>query len=298
MTKQKIMPVHFKKVAIIGVGLIGGSLAMAMKQKRMADTIVGIGRGMANLELAMRLGVVDSISADIESGVSGADLVVVAVPVLKTGETIKKAASGLTSPCIITDVGSVKKAIIDECEAALPKGITYVPGHPIAGTENSGVEAAMANLYNERVCILTPTSNTPQTDIAKIREMWQEAGSRVVIMDAATHDRLLSAISHLPHMIAYTLVNTVAASGEKNIDFLKYSAGGFRDFTRIASSSPEMWADVCAMNKDNIIGMIENFQRQLETLKRLMAQGDFKGVKANFESAKKIRDSITTDDRK
>lgn len=292
------MPVHFKKVAIIGVGLIGGSLAMAMKQKRMADTIVGIGRGTANLELAMRLGVVDSISVDIESGVSGADLVVVAVPVLKTGETIKKAASGLTSPCIITDVGSVKKAIIDECEAALPKGITYVPGHPIAGTENSGVEAAMANLYNERVCILTPTSNTPQTDIAKIREMWQEAGSRVVIMDAATHDRLLSAISHLPHMIAYTLVNTVAASGEKNIDFLKYSAGGFRDFTRIASSSPEMWADVCAMNKDNIIGMIENFQRQLETLKRLMVHGDFKGVKANFESAKKIRDSITTDDTK
>lgn len=292
------MPVHFKKVAIIGVGLIGGSLAMAMKQKRMADTIVGIGRGTANLELAMRLGVVDSISVDIESGVSGADLVVVAVPVLKTGETIKKAVSGLTSPCIITDVGSVKKAIIDECEAALPKGITYVPGHPIAGTENSGVEAAMANLYNERVCILTPTSNTPQTDIAKIREMWQEAGSRVVIMDAATHDRLLSAISHLPHMIAYTLVNTVAASGEKNIDFLKYSAGGFRDFTRIASSSPEMWADVCAMNKDNIIGMIENFQRQLETLKRLMVHGDFKGVKANFESAKKIRDSITTDDTK
>ncbi|MBI5887113.1 MAG: prephenate dehydrogenase/arogenate dehydrogenase family protein [Deltaproteobacteria bacterium] len=292
------MPAHFKKVAIIGVGLIGGSLAMAMKHKRMADTIVGIGRGTANLELAMRLGVVDSIALDIESGVAGADLVVVAVPVLKIGETIKKAASGLTSPCIITDVGSVKKAIIDECEAALPEGITYVPGHPIAGTESSGVEAAMANLYNERVCILTPTSNTPQSDIGKIREMWQEAGSKVVIMDAAAHDRLLSAISHLPHIIAYTLVNTVAAAGEKNIDFLKYSAGGFRDFTRIASSSPEMWADVCAMNKDNIIGMIENFQRQLEALKRLMAHDDFKGVKANFEGAKKIRDSITTDAKK
>lgn len=292
------MPVHFKKAAIIGVGLIGGSLAMAMKHKRMADTIVGIGRGKANLKLAMRLGVVDSVTVDIESGVAGADLVVVAVPVLKIGETIKKAASGLTSPCIITDVGSVKKAIIDECEAALPNGITYVPGHPIAGTENSGVESAMANLYNERVCILTPTSNTPQADIGKIREMWQEAGSRVVIMDAATHDRLLAAISHLPHMIAYTLVNTVAAAGEKNIDFLKYSAGGFRDFTRIASSSPEMWTDVCAMNKDNIIGMIENFQRQLETLKRLMAKDDFKGVKANFEDAKKIRDSIITDAKK
>ena len=292
------MPVHFKKVAIIGVGLIGGSLAMAMKHQRMADTIVGIGRGIENLELAKRLGVVDSISLDVESGVAGADLVVVAVPVLKTGGMIKKAASGLTPPCIITDVGSVKKAIIDECEAGLPKGITFVPGHPIAGTENSGVEAAMANLYKKRVCVLTPTSNTPQADIATVREMWTEVGAKVVIMDAAAHDRILSAISHLPHMIAYTLVSTVAASGEKNIDFLKYSAGGFRDFTRIASSSPEMWTEVCAMNKDNVVGMIENFQRQLEALKRLIAQGDFKGVKETFESAKKIRDSITTAGKK
>ncbi len=292
------MPVHFKKVAIIGVGLIGGSLAMALKHRRMADTIVGIGRGLPNLETAKRLGVVDSIAQDVGSAVAGCDLVVVAVPVLQIGKTIKKAVPGLKPPCIITDVGSVKKAIIDEVEPFLPAGISYVPGHPIAGTENSGVEAAMVHLYNERVCVLTPTSKTPPEDTEKVKEMWETAGSKVVIMDAAAHDAVLSAISHLPHVIAYTLVNTVAAAGEKNAGFLGCSAGGFRDFTRIASSSPEMWTDICAMNRDNIIGMIDDFQRHLEALKRLIARGDLKGIMAHFEMAKKVRDSVAAASKK
>src|SRR5574340_623679 len=204
------MTIHFNKVAIIGVGLIGGSLAIVLRRKGIADSIVGIGRGIENLDAAKRLGVVDAVTRDIGAGVKDADLVVVAVPVLKIGETVRNAAPNLKKGCILTDVGSVKQSVIDEVAPIIPPGVHFVPGHPIAGTENSGVEAALPDLFVGRTCILTPVENTDPEAVNIVKTMWQEAGSKVITMDAVQHDRALAAVSHLPHMIAYTLVNTVA----------------------------------------------------------------------------------------
>lgn len=285
-------PLHFNKVAIIGVGLIGGSLALALKKKNLASSFVGVGRGIENLEAALRLGIIGSFTQDIAEGVKDADLVVIAVPVLKIAGTIKKAAPCLKKGSIVTDVGSVKAAVIEAVEPIIPKGVHFVPGHPIAGTENSGAEAAFPGLFIDRKCILTPTTKTDPEALEKIKSMWQEAGSKVVLMDAKTHDSILAAISHLPHMIAYTLVNTVADIEKAGVDALSYSAGGFKDFTRIASSSPEMWSDICALNKDPIVQMIDNFQKRLEVLKNLIEAGDVEGLKKDFERAKVTRDSL------
>lgn len=286
------MTIHFNKVAIIGVGLIGGSLAIVLRRKGIADSIVGIGRGVANLDNAKRLGVVDAVTQDIGAGVKDADLVVVAVPVLKIGETVHKAAPNLKKGCILTDVGSVKQSVIDEVAPIIPQGVHFVPGHPIAGTENSGVEAALPDLFTGRTCILTPMEKTDPRAVETIKTMWQEAGSKVIIMDAALHDRALAAVSHLPHMIAYTLVNTIADIKEKMPEILDYSAGGFRDFTRIASSSPEMWSDICAMNKESIVKTITDFQKRLEDLKKKVKAGDLSGLREDFERAKRLRDTL------
>lgn len=283
---------YFKKVAIIGVGLIGGSLAIVLKNKALAGSVVGIGRGKANLETALRLGIIDSFTTDIEEGVRGADLVIVATPVKKISETIRKAAPALKKGCIVTDVGSVKKAVIDEVEPLLPEGVHFVAGHPIAGTEHSGAEAAFAELFIDRKCIITPTDRTDRVALDAIRSIWEAAGSGVAVMDAAVHDRILAAVSHLPHIIAYSLVNTVADIEASGVDALGFSAGGFKDFTRIASSSPEMWTDICAMNKASLIEMIEAFQSRLERLKRLVDSGDYEAIRGDFERAKAVRDSL------
>ncbi len=283
--------VFFNKVAIIGVGLIGGSLAISMREKEMAGSITGIGRGLKNLEAALRLGVVDSITRDVAEGVKGADLVVVAVPVLKIADVVKAMMPALKKGAVITDVGSVKEAVIAGVEPCLKAGVAFVPGHPVAGTENSGVEAAMAGLFINRKCILTPTGRTDKLALEKVKAMWEEAGSEVVVMDARTHDRVLAAISHLPHMIAYSLVNTVE-DVEKEVEVLSYSAGGFRDFTRIASSSPEMWADICAMNRAAILEMIDRFTERLGMLRARIEAGDHEGVKGEFERAKGVRDEL------
>lgn len=288
MTEQ----LHFNKVAIIGVGLIGGSIAMVMREKGIAGTIIGIGRGLANLKVAQRLGVVDSITQEIEEGVVDADLVVIAVPVMKTAEVMKKAAPHLKTGCIVTDVGSVKQPVLEAAEAALPGGVRFVAGHPIAGTEHSGVEAAFKHLFAGKNCILTPTNATDKAALEQIKMLWLAAGANVVLMDAELHDWTFAAVSHLPHIIAYTLVNTVASAGGEGFDLLKYSAGGFRDFTRIASSSPEMWRDVCGMNKGYIMEMLDSFQKRLDIIKTCVRNSDLTTIQKEFEKAKKFRDSI------
>ncbi|MBI5235732.1 MAG: prephenate dehydrogenase/arogenate dehydrogenase family protein [Deltaproteobacteria bacterium] len=283
---------HFNKVAIIGVGLIGGSLAMVMREKGIAGTITGIGRGIKNLEAAKRLGVVDSITQEIEEGVIDADLVVVAIPVMKTADVLKKAAPHLKTGCIVTDVGSVKHEVIESAQTILPKGVRFVAGHPIAGTEHSGVEAAFKHLFEGKNCILTPTNATDKAALEQVKSLWLSAGSNVVLMDAELHDWTFAAASHLPHIIAYTLVNTVALAGSEGFDLLKYSAGGFRDFTRIASSSPEMWRDVCGMNKGYIMEMLDSFQKRLDVIKKCVQNSDLTTLQREFEKAKKFRDSI------
>ncbi len=293
--------IHFKKVAVIGVGLIGCSLAMVLKEKGLADTVTGIGRTLENLETAKRLGAVDTITRDLAEGVRGADLVVVAVPVLKVSEILEKAAPHLEPGSIVTDVGSVKEAIIREVEPNLPDGVRFVPGHPIAGTEHSGASAAFSGLFKDRICILTPTEKTDAQALETVSALWEEAGSRVISMDPRTHDRILSAVSHLPHMIAYTLVNTVAdarAGDDGSVgEMLGFSAGGFKDFTRIASSSPEMWTDICAANSGPIVEMIDGFQRKLEALKKLIEANDLDGLKQEFERAKRLRDSLVANSK-
>lgn len=291
-------PIHFNKVAIIGVGLIGGSLAQVLRRDGLAKEIIGVGRGLPNLEAAKRLGIVDSYTQDIAKGVEGADLVVVAVPVLKIAETIRQAAGHLKRGCIVTDVGSVKGDVIEEVEPLVPDGVHFVAGHPIAGTEHSGAEAAFPTLYVGRKCILTPTEKTDPGALDKVRRVWEATGARVVVMDAAQHDMILAAVSHLPHMIAYTLVNTVGDMEDSGIDALGYSAGGFRDFTRIASSSPEMWSDICAMNREQILNTIDGFSRRLAALRKLIEKEDLSGLKKEFERAKALRDSLIKSDPK
>ncbi len=283
---------YFEKVAVIGVGLIGGSLAISLREKGLCGEIVGIGRGKPNLEEAVRLGVIDDFSQDAASGVEGADFVFLSVPVGSMGSVVRAASSGLKHGAILTDGGSVKAGVIEDVLAALPEGARFVPGHPIAGTEFSGVGAAFSGLYEGKKCILTPTTDTDAEALALVRAMWEAIGATVVEMDPKRHDIVLGAVSHLPHVIAYALVNTIAGmEGEEN-DILGFSAGGFKDFTRIASSSPRMWSDICSMNREAVLGCIEDFERCLGAIKDSISKGDFERLDKSFEDAKRVRDTL------
>lgn len=283
---------YIEKLAVVGVGLIGGSLSLALKKAGAVGHVVGIGRGMANLETAMQLGVVDSITQDIGSGVKDADVIFLATPVKSLDAVAQQAMPFLKSGAIITDGGSVKEAVIREIEPFLRKDVFFVPGHPIAGTENSGAESAFATLYNARRCILTPTSNTDKDALQKIEQMWQVVGSHVVIMEPEKHDRVLAAISHLPHMVAYALVNSVGAYDRYNENILEYSAGGFRDFTRIASSDPTMWRDIALTNREALIEMMGQFENFFSELKRDIEMGSRDQLFEFFRRSKASRDEI------
>ena len=283
---------HIDKLAVIGVGLIGGSLALALKEAGAVGHVVGIGRGLPNLETALRLGVVDSYTQEIAAGVAEADVVFLATPVQALGALAKQAMPHLKSGAILTDGGSVKQAVIDAIEPHLRDDVHFVPGHPIAGTENSGAEAAFATLYCDRRCILTPTTNTDAAALDLMQSMWQLVGSQVVIMDVEKHDRVLAAISHLPHMVAYALVNAVGSYDRYNENILEYSAGGFRDFTRIASSDPTMWRDIALTNREALIEMMEQFETFFAELKEDVATGSAERLFEFFRRSKKSRDEI------
>ncbi len=290
MTAKKNL--HFRKVAIIGVGLIGGSLALAMREQGLVTEVVGVGRGVANLEKAIELGIIDSYTTDIREGVKDADLVFLAVPVLSIAKVIEMAASELKPGAIVTDGGSVKETVLEDVKKVLPEGVHFVAGHPIAGTEFSGAAAAFATLYQGKKCILTPDADTDPGALSAVRDIWESVGSIVTEMDPKTHDAILGAVSHLPHVIAYALVNTVAGTDAGDRTAIDYSGGGFKDFTRIASSSPDMWKDICLMNKTAIVEVIEGFQKELEILKDHIKEGSADGLIKDFGRAKKVRDTI------
>ncbi|MGW8312115.1 MAG: prephenate dehydrogenase [Desulfuromonadales bacterium] len=283
---------YIDKLAVVGVGLIGGSLALALKEAGAVGHVVGIGRGLANLETALRLGLVDSITQELSEGVTGADVIFLATPVQALGTVCGHAMPHLKPGSIITDGGSVKQAVIDAIEPHLRSDVYFVPGHPIAGTENSGAEAAFATLYRDRRCILTPTANTSVEALEYIRRMWQLVGSQVVIMDVEKHDRVLAAISHLPHMVAYALVNAVGAYDRYDESILEYSAGGFRDFTRIASSDPTMWRDIALTNRDALVEMMEQFETFFKELKEDVLLGSSERLFEFFRRSKQSRDEI------
>ena len=282
----------FERMAIIGVGLIGGSLARILREKGEVGEVVGIGRGEANLKRAVELGVVDRYSCDPVAGVAGADLVFLSTPVCTIAPMVGLIAPALAPGCIVTDGGSVKGEIVAACEEIMPLGAHFVGGHPIAGTEHTGVDASFATLYQGRRCIITPTERTDRGALEKVVRMWEIAGSEVVLMDTIKHDRVVAAISHLPHMVAYSLVNAVEGYDRLDEGILKYSAGGFRDFTRIASSDPVMWRDIALMNRESVLEMMDFFTSYFARLRDLVAAGDGEGLRQFFEESKNSRDAI------
>ncbi|HJV36399.1 prephenate dehydrogenase [Geomonas sp.] len=284
--------VFVKRMAVIGVGLIGGSFARILREKGAVGEVVGIGRGEANLKRGVELGVLDSYSLDPCEGVRGADLVFLATPVCSIPAMVERIAPYLEPGCIVTDGGSVKEFVVNACEPLMPEGTFFVGGHPIAGTEHSGVEASFSTLYQGKRCIVTPTENTDAAALAKVVELWKIAGSNVPLMDPVQHDRVVAAISHLPHMVAYSLVNAVDGYDRFGGDLLSFSAGGFRDFTRIASSDPVMWRDIALTNKDAIIEMMDFFVDYFDRLRTLVESEDSKGLEAFFLNSKQKRDAI------
>lgn len=284
--------VYFKKMAVIGVGLIGGSLARVLREKKAVGEVVGIGRGEANLKRGVELGVLDSYTTDAKKGVEGADLVFIATPVCSIPQVVAEIAPHLSKGCIVTDGGSVKEYVVEACEPLMPEGTWFVGGHPIAGTEHSGVEASFSTLYQGRRCIVTPTVKTDPAALEKVVELWKLAGSSVPLMDPVQHDLVVAAISHLPHMVAYSLVNAVDGYDRFGGDLLSFSAGGFRDFTRIASSDPVMWRDIALTNKDAILEMMDFFSGYLEKLRGLVAAEDAEGLRTFFLNSKQKRDAI------
>jgi prephenate dehydrogenase len=281
--------VLFNNVTIIGVGLIGGSLARVLKAKGLVRTITGSGRSRSSLEQAIRLGVIDRIGQGKGYGVEDADLVVLASPVGTFEKIVREIAPHLKKGAVLTDVGSVKASLIKAIEQVLPAGCHYVPGHPIAGREKSGVAEAAENLFEGRRCILTPTPKTDTTALASVREIWTAAGALVVEMDADLHDKVFGAVSHLPHIAAFAMMSAVAELNTGTQDYLAFSGAGFRDFTRIAASSPEMWKDICLMNKDNLIPMIDRYLFSLNRFKREIIAGDEKRLERHLQQSSDVR---------
>jgi len=278
------------RLAIVGVGLIGGSLARALRHAGFVDHITGIGRGRENLERALELGVVDIFSQDIATGVKDADVVVVAVPMGMYDQVFSAMADHLKEGCIVSDAGSTKQHAIEAAIRCLPDTSRFVPAHPIAGTEQSGVEASFAELFTSRSCILTPGPGTEANALQLVEQMWQAAGSHVVHMDAATHDDLLAGVSHLPHIAAFALVNAVRSAKTDNFDPFAFAAGGFRDFTRIASSHPQMWRDIALCNRDALLGKIDALQAELASLRDSLDRRDADALGKEFSAAKEARD--------
>lgn len=279
-----------KKLVIIGVGLIGGSLARALKQVGACREIVGSGRDAAQLEKAVALGVIDRYELDPCAAVRDADVVVLAVPVGAVAEVLRKIGPALAPQTVITDVGSVKQCVIEDARAVFGEvPANFVPGHPIAGTEQSGVEASFAELFQQRRVVLTPLAHTRTEAVQQVRALWEQAGAEVMEMDAARHDAVLAATSHLPHLLAYTLVDTLARM-ENHTDIFRFAAGGFRDFTRIAASDPVMWRDICLANRSALLSVLEDFGADLEQLRKAISAGDGDRIMAVFARAKQARD--------
>src|SRR3990172_12318505 len=270
------------KLTIIGVGLIGGSLARALRQAGLCREIVGHGRNVQQLQNAVELGVIDRYELDIGLAVRDADMVVLAVPVGATEAIMQELLGKLAAHTVLTDVGSVKGSVVDAARKVFKKvPAQFVPGHPIAGTEKNGVDASFAELFKGRRVILTPLPVTSEEALGKVRRMWEGAGAEVVEMEVRRHDEVLASTSHLPHLLAYTFVDTLAHL-EANQEIFGFTAGGFRDFTRIASSDPQMWHDICLANRNAILGILEHYSDELEQLTDAIRTRDSARILAVF----------------
>ena len=280
------------KLAIIGVGLIGSSLSLALKQIGAVGEVIGYGRNRDNLVKGVELGVLDRFETSVAAAVKDADVVVVAVPMGAMSAVFSELAGKTRNDAVITDVGSSKGAVVNAARATLGDDfVRFVPGHPIAGTEKSGVEAGFASLYQGRRVILTPLPETAPDAIARIDAMWRDCGATIEYLGIEHHDKVLAATSHLPHMLAFALVHHLSNLNEHE-EIFRYAAGGFRDFTRIASSDPVMWRDVCIANSEALIDLIEQFQDELNRVTRAIREGDAEELLRLFSRAKSERDSL------
>lgn len=280
-----------KKLVIFGVGLIGGSVALALKKHAGAPFIVGIGRSAESLGKAKTLGVIDALETNIHAACSDADMILIAAPVAQTSAILQSIKPHLETKTIITDAGSTKSDVLAAAREALGEQFNqFVGGHPIAGAEKSGVNAAQADLFLGKNVVLTPALETNQDAVSRVMQLWRDCGAKVSEMPAETHDSIFAAVSHLPHLLAFALVNEIA-NRPNAAQLFSFAASGFRDFTRIAGSHPEMWRDIALANKTALLGEISAYEQQLSILKQLLVNEDGKGLEALFQTASTARNN-------
>jgi cyclohexadieny/prephenate dehydrogenase len=283
----------FDRVALIGIGLVGSSLARVLRRDGLAGEIVACARRQATLDTVTRLALADRVTADPAEAAAGADLVVLSTPLSAYAEIGRRVAPALKPGAVVSDVGSVKAAAIRDLAPLLPPGVHLVPAHPVAGTEHSGPESGFAEMFADRWCILTPLPDGDAAALDRVTRMWQSAGMKVVTMDAEHHDMVLAITSHLPHLIAYTIVGTATDLEETlKSEVIKFSAGGFRDFTRIAASDPVMWRDISLANREAVLEMLQRFTEDLTALQRAIRWGEGDKLQDLFTRTRTIRRSI------
>ncbi|KJR41822.1 prephenate dehydrogenase [Candidatus Magnetoovum chiemensis] len=280
----------FNKTAIIGVGLLGASIALALKEKKLTREIYGCGRQEERLKTACQIGIIDKYSLNYKDLCSDADLIILATPVGTFRNIVEHITPHLKNGTILSDVGSVKGSLVYEIENSMPDDAYYVGAHPIAGSEKSGFEAAASSLFDGANCIITPTDKTNKNALSTIKTLWETLGCNIIILSPQKHDAIFSSISHMPHIIAYALVNTI---GEIDPDFLKYSGRGFIDTTRIAMSSSNLWRDICLLNKENIITHIEIYKNNLDKLKSYIENSSSETLSEEIEKARCLRLALT-----
>ena len=286
------MSFYSPRVCIVGSGLIGGSLAMALKQAGAVGEVVGCGRHRATLQHAQELSIIDRFSTDMAQAVQGADIVLLSVPMLAMRGVLEQIQPALQPGVIVTDVGSAKQSVIDDARAVLgDKLAQFVPAHPIAGTEKSGPDAAFAELFAKRRVIVTPLAENSEADVARVVAMWECVGAVVECMSAEHHDHVLAATSHLPHLLAFTLVDSLARLDESH-EIFRYAAGGFRDFTRIAASDPTMWRDIALANSVEIKQALKRYQAELEALQHDLESKDAEALFERFQRAQAAREGL------
>ena len=284
---------HFKKIALIGVGLIGSSLSRVIRRDGLADEIVGCARRAETRDAILRLNLADSVTDEPLVAVDGADLVILCTPVGAYESVAKAMAPGLAPGTIVSDVGSVKRGAIDAIQPHLPAGVHLVPAHPIAGTENSGPESGFETLFEGRWTILTPDKGTDADAVERVAELWRRTGSMIEMMDADHHDQVLAITSHVPHLIAYTIVGTATdLESRLRSEVIKFAASGFRDFTRIAASDPVMWRDIFLSNKDAVLEMLGRLTEDISGVQRAIRDGDGDRLEALFARTREIRRSV------
>lgn len=283
------MNAMIKRLAVIGVGLIGGSFALDLKRKGLVGQVVGTGRSRANLELALQAGLIDEIAEEPAVAVAGADLVLLAVPVGAMPELFRAIAPALRPDCVVTDAGSTKQDVIAAARAGLGEKVAhFVPGHPIAGAETSGAAAARTGLYQDKPFIVTPLPENLAQDVDRVEALWAACGARVVCMDPEEHDGIFAAVSHLPHLAAFALMEELAGRPKADVYF-RYAGAGFRDFTRIAGSHPEMWRDITLANRAALLTELDAYIAKLGEIRALIERGDGTGLEELFERARSAR---------